>query len=477
MKEIDFETFDECFQEATRQVNLRFLEATTSVERELAIEDKGWINLSGIGGEVAPQKRINLVKLCRLYYTFDPLAAQAIRLWTDYSFGTGMTWEVDEENAQTKKVLEDFFYSRDNQPIFGSRGQRRLSDKLLVDGELFFAMFLGKPESRIRTIDPLEITEIITDPEDIEKPMFYHRIWTDRGGKPHDDYYRSPFNVRNIKTKDIMGKTIQAEKDSAIVYHFPFRNLGQRGSGLLVPGLDILKYSKKYVASRVAMMLARTRWAEKITIKGGTAAVAAVKGTLEGQTPQAASTRIENEAATSEPIQPPQDARNAYDDYRMLKLQFCAAVGIPEQYFGDIATGNLATAKTVELPMLKMFQSYQSVWSDAFQDIFDLVLEYNQVKSDWYTDKNFPAIAPEDMFSAAQAILQIVTAFPEFASVPDVQTQALLALGINDPAQVLEQLNKESKGDPRIGLARELKRFREKIDPKELFLASKEVKK
>jgi len=469
MNEIGFETFDECYREATKLIDLKFLEATASVERELAIEDRGWILLSGVGGEIAPQKRVSLVKLCRLYYNFDPLAAQAIRLWTDYAFGPGMTWEVDDKKEpakkQTKRVLEDFFYSRDNQPIFGSRGQRRLSDKLLVDGELFFAIFLGK-ESRIRTIDPLEITEIITDPDDIEAPMFYKRMWSDRQGKSHTDFYRSHQNIKNKSAKDAMGKSVQQTQD-AIVYFMPFRNLGQRGSGLLVPGLDYLKYGKKFVAARVAMMLARTRWAEKLTVKGGQAAVDSVKAVFQDQTPQAASTRIENESVTSEVIQPPQDARNAYDDNRMLVLRFCAAVGLFEQYMGDISTGNLATAKTVELPMLKQFQSYQSVWSDAYQDIFDLVLEYNHVPEDnWYVDKDFPAIAPEDVFAAAQAIVQMVTAFPEFASAPEVQQQALVTLGINDPAQVLDALAKEAKSDPIIPLKKALVEFRRFLEAK-----------
>jgi len=461
-----YETFDECYREATRVIDRTFLEATTSVERDLATEDKGWINFTVTGGGVTPAKRIDTVKLSRLYYFFDPLAAQVIRIWTDYAFGkTGMTWEVEEE--PTKKALEDFWFSQDNQPIFGAKGQRRCSDKYLVDGEIFFAIFLGN-ESCIRTIDPLEITEIITDPDDIEHPMYYKREWSDRQGKPHIDFYRSHLNPKDKGTMDAAGKPVRMTEGAkdALVYHLA-RGTGQRGTGLLVPGLDILKYSKKFVAARVAMMLARTRWASKLTVEGGQTAVDAVKAAIDDKTPQAASTMVVNKAVKEEPIEPPQDAKNAYDDYRMLKLQFCSAVGIPEQYFGDIATGNLATAKTVELPMLKQFQSYQSVWSDVFQDIFELVFEYNKLAPDkWYVDKDFPAIAPEDAFAAAQAIVQITTAFPEFASSPDVQQQALLALGINDPAHVIDQLAKESKGDVNIKLAKALRELKKIVEVK-----------
>jgi hypothetical protein len=443
-------------------------EATQSVEAELSIEDKGWLLLSGTGGEtISADKRISSVKQSRLYYALDPLARQSIRLWTDYTFGPGMSWEVDESEAkQTKAVLDAFWYSRDNQPVFGSRGQRKCSEKLLVDGEIFFAVFLGK-ESRVRTIDPLEITEIITDVDDIEYPMFYKRMWTDQQSQAHTDYYRSYLNIKNQSAKDWAGANIQKTQD-ALVYHLAYNTTGQRGNPLLLPALDWIKQYRRFLAARVAMTLARTRFAWKNKIVGGAAAAAAVKATYDGKIPEAAAMAIENQAADLQPIQTPQDARNAYDDARILKLQVCAAVGIPEQYYGDIATGNLATAKTVELPMLKMFQSYQSVWSDTYQDLFELILEYNRVPpNEWYVDKTFPTIAPEDVFSAAQALTQIITTFPEFALAPDVQQMALMTLGINDPSQVLDSLAKESKGNVNVKLAkalRELKKIVEKTN-------------
>ncbi len=439
------------------------MEATSTVERELAIEDRGWINFTVSNGELSSSKRISNVKNSRTYYNFDPLVKQAIRLWTDYTFGPGMSWSTEEEQA--KKILEAFFYSKNNQPVLGSRGQRKCSDKALVDGEIFFAIFLGK-ESTVRTIDPLEITEIITDPDDKEHPMFYKREWTDTQGSAHTDYYRSHLNSANKSTKDSTGASHQKTQD-ALVYHLALNTIAQRGNPLGLSGFDWLKQYRRFLAARVAMMLARSRWAWKQKVKGGQAAVDAVKGVTHDETPAAGSTWIENEAVDTQPIQAPQDARNAYDDARLLKLQVAAAFGIPEQYFSDISTGNLATAKTVELPMLKMFQSYQAIWGDVYQDIFDIILEYNKVPSDkWYVDKDFPAIAPEDAMAAAQAIVQIIMAFPEFASVQDVQQQALMAIGINDPAQVLEQLSKEAKRDPSIPLTKSLREFKRFLEAK-----------
>jgi hypothetical protein len=152
----------------------------------------------------------------------------------------------------------------------------------------------------------------------------------------------------------------------------------------------------------------------------------------------------------------------------MLKLQVCAAVGIPEQYFGDISTGNLATAKTVELPMLKMFQSYQAIWADTYKDINNIILEYNGIAEEKrYVDMDFPKIAPADVLQAADAIVKIASVFPAAMDTPDVQQLALLTLGINDPAEVLKQLEDIEKEMPEVEAIRVVRKLTESLKKKE----------
>jgi hypothetical protein len=210
--------------------------------------------------------------------------------------------------------------------------------------------------------------------------------------------------------------------------------------------LDWLKQYRRFLAARVAITLAMAKFAWKVKVIGGATAVASVKATYKDAVPEAGSMAIENQAADMQPIKVDTGANNAYQDGRMLKLQIAAAVGIPEQYFGDISIGNLATAKTVELPMMKQFQSYQRVWADAYQTIDEMVLENAGVTEDkWYIDRDFPAIAPEDAVAMAQAMAQIIAAFPDFAYSDDVMQQALIAIGINDPGEVIEAINKEKE--------------------------------
>ena len=454
----EFKTFDELLREATG-----------AVERELDLEDKGWKRLGGAGADVLSDKqRKDKVKQSRIYYTLDPLARQAIRLWTDYTFGIGMTWTTEEEQA--KKALEGFWDVKTNQPVLGARGQRKSSDKLLVDGEIFFAIFLGsKGEATIRRIDPLEITEIITDPDDIEKVMYYKRSWTTSQGEAKITIYRSTTNLKGEPAKDAQGGSVE-KNDDALVYHLTYNTIGQRGNPLLLPALDWIKQYRRFLASRVAVMLALARFAWEAKIAGGQEAVDAAKATFHDETPAAGSTVVTNLGADLKPIKADSGASQAYQDGRMLKLQVAAAVGIPEQYFGDISIGNLATAKTVELPMMKMFQSYQQVWNDTYQDIDEIVLEHNGVSPDkWYVDRDFPAIAPEDVAQMAQSLSLILQIMPHLGDSPDVQQVALMTLGINNPGEVLDALSQEAKknGNSHAQLIRALRDFREVVKGKE----------
>uniref|UniRef100_A0A6M3IZK3 Putative portal protein n=1 Tax=viral metagenome TaxID=1070528 RepID=A0A6M3IZK3_9ZZZZ len=439
-------------------------EATQTVEDELALEDKGWI-VGGVTskGIITEMARTTAVQQSRLYWTKDPLAKQAIRLWTDYTFGTSMTWSCEDE--KTKEVLEGYWNLKDNQSVLSSRGQRKCSDKLLVDGEVFFALFLGN-EVRVRLIDPLEITEIITDPDDRDNERYYKRDWCDAQSKQHTDYYSSHRNTKDESCKDWSGKSVQATENAknVLVYHLTYNTLGQRGMPLLLPALDWIKQYRRFLASRVAVMLALARFAWKTKVQGGTAAVAAAKAVLNETVVPAGSVMVENQASDMQPIKTDTGASNANADGRMLKLQVSAATGWPEQYFGDISTGNLATAKTVELPVLKMCQSYQAVWSDAFKDMDELVLEHFGVAPVTPIDRDFPAITPEDAIAVSTALSQLMVAIPKLADVRDVIQVALLALGINNTGEVLDEIEKQ-EAEKKIKKAVELPPTMPPVEP------------
>ena len=452
--------------EMLKDFELILSEATADVEKSLAIE--GWAKLGATNmSDLSGASRSEYVNKSRYLYYFDPLAKQAIRLWTDYTFGSGISWQSEDDVV--KAALDKFWNAPANRSVLSAKGQRKSSDKALVDGEVFFALFLGPDGAvTIRWIDPLEITEIITDPDDAETVMYYKRTWTNTQNQNKESYYRSHTNVKDKATPDSMGASRQKTED-AIVYHLAINTIGQRGMPLLLPVIGWLEQYRLFLAARIAIVRSLARFAWKNKVMGGSAAVAATKAKTEGKTPAAGATWVENNAANLDPIKTDTGAANAKDDGRMLKLQFCAGVGISEQYFGDIATGNLATAKTVELPMLKQFGSFQQIWNDVFKDIHNIVLKYNDIPEEkWIVDLDFPAIAPEDAAAALTAIQALVAAFPQAADIPDVLKQALINIGLNNVNEIIDNLAAEAKKNPNQSVAeaavtKELRHLREVI--------------
>ncbi|MCK5236313.1 MAG: hypothetical protein KAR06_04930 [Deltaproteobacteria bacterium] len=437
-------------------------EATVSVERDLALEDLGWVNLSGTTGEVITDAaRITNLKVSRLYAVLDPFGKQAIRLWTDYTFGSGMTWSAEDDNA--RKALEAFWNSPENNAVLSARGQRKSSDKLNIDGDIFFALFLGpNGEVRIRWIDPLEITEIITNPGDRENIRYYRREWSDVLGQ-HRAIYRDWTNIKDDPAQDISGKVIKKTED-ALIYYLNVNTTSQRGNPLLLPALLWMKYYNKFLSSRIGIMLALAKFAWRTKVKGGQTAVDSIKAKTHDQEIAAGSTILENMGADTTPIKVETGAANAYSDGRQIKLMIFSSVGISEQYFSDISTGNLATAKTVELPMQKMFQSYQAVWADAYKDINNIVLKHNNIPEDkWYVDLDFPPIAPRDVTQIADALVKILNVMPGFADSDDVKQIALLTLGVNDPTEALDALEEAVQNNPTVALIRAVRQIKESI--------------
>jgi hypothetical protein len=439
-------------------------ESYKSIEDIFSGEDRGWINLSQLSQKAeftASQKR-DIIKRSRFYSSIDPLTVQALRLWSDYSLGSGLIRSTEKLNVD--KVLKDFWDARINKPVLSCKGQRQNSYKLLIDGSIYFALFLGaEGKVTIRRIDPLEITEIITDPDDLEDVRYYKRQWLNSQGKAQEGYYRSWQNVKDKSTLDMYG-TPRTSNQEAIIYHIERE---PDGLPLILPAMDWIKLFRQFLASRVAIILALARFAWKTKVTGGSKAVSRIKTQVDQTKPDAASWIIENMGADTQPIKTDTGASGAYQDGRMLKLQICAAFGITEQYFGDISIGSLATAQTVELPMVKMFSSYQNLWLEAYEDISDIVLEYNEIpEAERIFDFDLPAISPEEAAGIAANIAALIPVIPSLSYSQDVLQQAMMSVGIKDVEKAIAKLGKTTESNPNVALIKALQNFRESLENK-----------
>jgi hypothetical protein len=150
--------------------------------------------------------------------------------------------------------------------------------------------------------------------------------------------------------------------------------------------LGYLNSYKEWLEDRVKLNKARAAFAWKKKIKstaaGVTTAVSGVLRTLNKVVtgaerpapPKTGGVIVENDAVEWSIVNSDVKADTASEDGRAIKLMICAGSGIFEHYFGDAKVANLASAKAMELPMLKMFEWRQKLFEEVFLSIFRRVI-------------------------------------------------------------------------------------------------------
>ena len=418
----------------------------------LAAEDVGWISMTGSIGDrldLLPLRRERMVKTCRSFWHGDPLAKQAVRLWTDYAIGTGATYNSKDKG--TLGEINAFWRHRKNKRLTSSRGQQRLSKKCLIDGEVFFAIFGAEGEQKIiRTIDPLQVKDVICDPDDDEEVLCYKRV--DRSSqepKYYKDWAADDDDLANLKDPDT-GKKITVE-DDVVVYHVAFDDIGKRGNSLLSSVVGWTHEHRKFMEARVSLIRALARFAWKVTAKGGQKVLDALKSDIQSSLTQSATRREKNPAPAAgatwgqnqgvdlEPMPRASGASDAGEDSRNLRLMFCAGTGTFPHYYGDGRDANLATADAMELPMLKEFTGYQELWKDAWRDIISIVLGEDPDSESEDVTVTMPAMLQDDLRKIGTFLTGLHQVFPEI-NVPEILQMCLVALGVNDVDKVMTSI-------------------------------------
>lgn len=425
----------------------------------LALDDVGYITGNKTsGGELNPERRNKIIRESRFYWHRDPLGKQPVRLWSDYAIGTGITYKTEGEdegsNSEIQKQLDRFWKYHKNRCLTNSQGQWELSTQLLVDGDIFFAIFTDGDVPVIRTIDPLQIADIITDPDDELTVLAFKREIVDPKGARKTLYYRNwsalPADLDKAKDPDT-GRAITVE-ENVVVYQHSFEKFGKRGNGLLSCVIDWSRYHRAFMNARVSLTQALAKFAFKLTAKGSDKVVKAVAqrlgsklanapaGSIETNPPTTpGGTFVQNQGLDLEAMPRTTGGGDAKSDGDQLKLMVCAGTNVHQHYFGDPSTGNLATAEAMELPMLKSFTRYQESWKDCWRDIFSIVLEEEPDGDPAAITIHLPAMLKDDLGKLGIFLEGLHQVFPEI-QVPEILEMCLVALGAPNVEDIMASI-------------------------------------
>lgn len=363
-------------------------------DMELALQNVDWrreINYSWLQFSRWGIQQIILIS--RLYYLKNPIIRRLVDVCALYVFARGV--EVSSPDPAANETLHEFFQR--NSLVLGQTALIEHEKRKYYDGNLFFAFFTSAQSSgkvTARLIDAIEIQEIITDPNDTDTEIMFRRDWTARIFDESD----GSFSTQQLKAWYPALDYDPAVKPETIgkwpvlwdvpVLHRKCGTVGKWvfGCPIIYPALDWAKASRKFLEACAAVKAALAQIAMTITSKGGQQALAGIKQQLQttvgtgnagwwDQNPTAVNGSIfASGPGTTLAAFKSQGQGGDPDEVRQYKLMCCMTVGVPETFLGDVSTGNLATATTLDRPTELNFLAKQESWTEDFVRIGRFVL-------------------------------------------------------------------------------------------------------
>ena len=341
----------------------------------------GWLEFSRWGIQ-------QIILLSRLYTIKNPIVRRLVNVCAIYVFGRGV--EVSSPDPDANDAIKAFMER--NQKTLGQSALTDLERRKDYDGNLFFAFFTDKDtgDTDVRMIDATEMQEIVTDQDDADSPLLYKRQWFEKtfvtqtglfatAGRtswyPSLEHWQNVQDGKAEKEPDINGNEIMWEVP---VYHRKCGTVGKWlfGCPRIYPMLDWAKASRKFLEHCMAVKAALAQIAMTITTKGGQQALEGIKQQLGSTVATGNSSWYEqNPTAVAGSIwgSGPGTTLAAFksqgqggdpEEVRQYKLMCCMVKDVPETFLGDVSTGNLATATTLDRPTELAFMSLQEEWRE-----------------------------------------------------------------------------------------------------------------
>jgi len=327
-------------------------------------------------------------------YVFNPLINRAANVKTQFTFAMGYSvTPTDAENGigdQIKAIQADPI---NRTAFFTHKAMIEMDLELLKSGNVFIAIWKDKDPVGLRAWSNSEIADIVTDPEDAARPLFYIRQWRDDAGKERRVAYPSMFALpEEIPADKTRLKFRGTEYDidrSVVVYHISARKPLKAKFALneFVAACRWAKPHEKFIEDFHAIASAYRKYSHMMTTKGTAGQSAKIATQFKGDTNNMGTPLQSNPVGSMVVATEGNELKTisagsvniiGIEGARASLMQVCAATGVPETYLTmDPSTGNLATAKEISPVFITMIEERQTGWKDALTDIFTFALESN----------------------------------------------------------------------------------------------------
>src|SRR4030067_457394 len=133
---------------------------------DLDTEDIGWRKLTGDANRnLSPLKQERMIEIAFFLWENNPFANWIIEIIKDFILAEGLPYEA--KHPDVKKTLDDFWYDPLNKMDLYLEKYVR---ELFLYGELCLPVYVAEQtgKARLGYIDPAQIKEVVTDPENVK---------------------------------------------------------------------------------------------------------------------------------------------------------------------------------------------------------------------------------------------------------------------------------------------------------------------
>lgn len=361
------------------------------VDLERSMLDPGWTRLvSEAELQFTPEGLRRIRAACRVFSIINPLIKRGLNIKSAYVWGQGVEItarangrETGEQDVQA--VISDFLADPGNiRSVTGPEARDQLEHALGTDGNVYVSCFTrplaGQVSTRVIPAD--EICDIITNPEDVSEPWFYHRRWVQtvidyETGAPATatlERYYPAMGYRPLSRVRRIGDWPVAW-DAPVLHVAVNRPLGWKvGIPDAYAALDWARAYKEFLEDWARLMRSLSRYAFKATAPGNKAAQ--VKAAL-AHTPRRDRYSGEPDIAGATAIVAPDVALEAMsksgatidaDSGRPIAMMVAASLDVPvTMLLSDPGqTGARATAETLDQPTELAMKQRRELWTSEF---------------------------------------------------------------------------------------------------------------
>ncbi len=380
------------------------------LRREL--EDVGYYLLNAKIGDIdlKPVQREKFYRRTLKYYLEDPLVMRAVDMQPHYVFGRGLP-RPESSNPLVQQAIDKFWDDEDNKLAMTTfKAQFSRCVELQLQANIYFVIFETEEGIKVGTLPHEEVVDIVTDPENRLRPVWYKRQYVEQvydfksgayqpASEPKVMWYQDWKHEPPRGFKPPPAKNGQNEIAKGKIFHVKIGSTGEMKFG--VPPvqriLDWAKAHNEWMRARVAIAKAAAQFAWERKLKTGSDPnrvmamakdwASAKHQSLTGATGEwgendaMSSPRYASMLTTNEGVEyvfkggNSTGAGDAASDQKMFRSQISAGTGLPQHFLGDEGSANLATATAMNEPVIRMMEFTQEMWEDIYRQIIDFHLE------------------------------------------------------------------------------------------------------